>query len=458
MSLSTPSRPRLTAPPAGAPSDAFPAPPRSLRGRHRTGFWTIALAFLTTMAFGTVPAPLYPLYMTRDGFSTFMGTVVYAIYALGVVISLLLAGHVSDWVGRKKILVPALGLELVAAVLFLTDPALPMLLTARLITGLGIGMITATATAYMHELHAAHRPGASSQRFEIVSTAANIGGIGVGALVAGVLAQFVQAPLRTPYIVFAVLLLVSIVAVALTPETVEERLVKPAYRPQRISADHGDRAGYLAAAAAAFASFAVFGLFTSVAPGFVAGPLHHPSLALAGSIVFAVFGGAAIAQTLTGRLAAPAKLVLGLSAQAVGILALVIGMRTADLGAFLLGGVVAGIGAGLLFKAAVGAVVAMAAPAKRSEALAGLFLTAYLGLSLPAVGIGIATRTIPATTAMTWFTGILLMMLAGVAVLAGRSSRASRRRSANPRPEGAAMASGGADPGDQRRLTSGRPG
>jgi MFS family permease len=171
-----------------------------------------------------------------------------------------------------------------------------------------------------------------------------------------------------------------------------------------------------------------------------------------------VFGGAAIAQTLTGRLPARAKMVLGLSAQAVGVLALVIGMRTADLGAFLLGGVVAGIGAGVLFKAAVGAVVAMAAPAKRSEALAGLFLIAYLGLSLPAVGIGIATRTIPATTAMTWFTGILLVMLAGVAVLAGRSSRASRRRSANPRPEGAPMASGGADHYDHGRLTSGQPG
>ncbi len=44
--------------------------------------------------------------------------------------------------------------------------------------------------------------------------------------------------------------------------------------------------GYLAAVTGAFASFAVFGLFTSVAAGFVAGPLHHPSRALAGLIVF----------------------------------------------------------------------------------------------------------------------------------------------------------------------------
>ncbi|MCG5470418.1 MFS transporter [Micromonospora sp. LAH09] len=390
--------------------------------RHGRGFWLISLAFLTAMAFSTVPAPLYPLYMARDGFSTFMVTVVFAAYAVGVVISLLLAGHVSDWVGRKKILIPALALEVVAAALFLSDPTLPVLLLARLVTGLGIGMVTATATAYLHELHTAHRPGASRQRFEVVSTAANIGGLGIGPLIAGFLAQYVDAPLRTPYLVFVVLLLASIAAVALTPETVEERLVRPTYRPQRISADHGDQAGYVAAAAAGFASFAVFGLFTSVAPGFVGGALHLPSRLLAGAVVFAVFGAAAVAQTLTNRLPAPTKVRLGLLGQAVGVPTLLFGMHTADLTAFLVGGVLAGVGAGVLLKAAIGTVAAMAAPARRGEALAGLFLISYLGLSLPAVGIGIATRTVSTVTAMTWFTGLLLVMLTGVAVLFRRST------------------------------------
>ncbi|POX60481.1 MFS transporter [Streptomyces sp. Ru62] len=407
---------------APRPRAAAPTGTRASARRHGVGFSLIAFAFLTAMAFSTVPTPLYPLYMAKDGFSTFMVTVVFAVYAVGVVISLILAGHISDWVGRKKVLVPAIGLELIAAVLFLTDTSLPVLLAARLITGLGVGMVTATATAHLHELHTAHRPGASTQRFELVSTAANIGGLGIGPLVAGLLAQWVTGPLRTPYIVFAALLLASIVAIALTPETVEEQLVRPAYRPQRISVDHGDRAGYIAAAAAGFASFAVFGLFTSVAPGFVAGSLHHPSRALAGLIVFAVFGAAATAQSLTTRLTTTAKRGLGLLAQAAGVATLVIGMHTANLAAFLVGGIVAGIGAGVLFKASLGTVAALAVPAKRSEALAGLFLISYLGLTAPAVGIGVATRSFSATTVMTWFAGVLLVLLGTVAVLARRRS------------------------------------
>ncbi|KUN24749.1 MFS transporter [Streptomyces antibioticus] len=396
--------------------------PQAGARRHGIGFGLVAFAFLTAMAFSTVPTPLYPLYMARDGFSTFMVTVVFAVYAVGVVVSLLLAGHVSDWVGRKKILLPALALELLAAVLFLTGTALPLLLAARFITGLGVGMITATATAHLQELHAAHRPQASTQRFELVSTGANIGGLGVGALVAGLLAQFVAVPLHTPYLVFAVLLVLAMVAVALAPETVEEQFVRPSYRPQRISIDHTDRAGYLVAAAGAFASFAVFGLFTSVAPGFVAGTLHHPSRALAGAIVFMVFGGAATAQSLTSRLSTTAKGRLGRAAQAVGVVTLVAGMHTANLAAFLAGGVVAGIGAGVLFKASLGTVAATAVPERRGEALAGLFLIAYLGLTLPAIGIGVATLAFSSVTVMTWFAGILLAVLAVIALSGRRAS------------------------------------
>ncbi|MDR7084708.1 MFS family permease [Arthrobacter ginsengisoli] len=392
--------------------------------RHHAGFWFIAFAFLTSMAFCAVPAPLYSLYQARDGFSTFMITVIFAAYAVGVMISLILAGHISDWIGRKKILILSLVLEVIAAVLFIAAPTLEILLLARFISGLGMGMLTATATAHLHDLHRRHRPQASSQRFEIVSTAANIGGLGVGPLVAGILAQFVDEPLRTPYVVFLVLLLLSILAVALAPETVERNVVRPAYRPQFPRANHGDPSRYVAALAAGFASFAVFGVFTSVASAFISGVLNEPSRAVAGLVVFAVFGSAAVAQTLTSRMSLSAKLALGLIAQAIGLITLTVGMHLASMPVFLIAGIVTGIGAGVLFKSAVGTVASQAAPASRGAALAGLFLMSYLGLSLPALGLGVVTQYISSVTAMTWLTGILLVILAGVAGLSRRRATA----------------------------------
>jgi len=382
--------------------------------KARTGFWAVAAAFLVAMAFSTVPAPLYPLY----GFSTFTVTVVFAAYAVGVVASLVLAGHVSDRLGRRRVLVPAFALEAVAAALFLTGTSLPVLLAGRLITGLGVGMITATATAYLHELHAAHRPGASGTRFETVSTAANIGGLGVGTLAAGLLAQFVTAPLRTPYLVFLVLLLAGIAAVAVSPETVR-RPGAYHYRPQRVTTGSGP--GYLAAATGTFAAFSVFGFFASVAPGFVAGTLHHSSRLLAGVIVFAVFGGSAAAQTPTTSLSARAKTVVGLAAQGAGVLTLVTGMHLASLPVFLTGGVLAGVGAGVLFKTSIATVVALAAPAGRGAALAGIFLIGYAALAVSALAIGVATQFAGVVTVMTWFAAALFTLLTAVATLSRRA-------------------------------------
>jgi MFS family permease len=391
--------------------------------RHGAGFWLIAAVFMVSMAFSTVPTPLYPLYQRQDGFTSFTVTVIFAVYAVGVVTSLLLAGHLSDWVGRRRILWPALALEALAAVFFLTWPALPGLLLARFLTGLGVGMITATATAYLLELHAAHRPSAGRGRFELVSAAANLGGLGTGTLVAGALAQYVTAPLRTPYVVFLVLLALSAVAVAVVPETVIAPDVRPRYRPQRIRVAGGDRAGYVVATASAFASFAVYGLFTSLAPTFVAGTLHHPSRLLAGTVAFLAFGAGAATQAASGSLTGRQRFTAGLLTEAAGVIVLAAGMHLASLALFLIGGAVAGAGAGVLFKSAVGAVAERAAANVRGEALAGLFLIGYLGLAGPALGLGVATRYLDATTAMLWFSGVLLALLATIG-LVDRASRA----------------------------------
>jgi MFS family permease len=356
------------------------------------------VAFLTAMAFSTIPTPLYVLYQQRDGFSSFLVTVVFAVYAVGVIIGLLLAGHVSDWMGRRRILVPALAVEVLAAGLFLLWPAVPGLVVARFVSGLGIGMITATATAYLRDLHALARPGAGTGRFEVVSTAANLGGLGIGTLLSGALAQFVGAPLVVPYAVFAGLLLLIIVGLGFAPETVQPPAVRPRYRPQHVSFRRGDRATALMAGAGVFAGFAVFGLFTSLAPGFVTATLHHDSRLLAGVVSFIAFGGATLAQTTTGRLANRTRMLAGILAQAVGLVVVAV--------------------AGVVFKSALAAYLSSAEPARRGEAASSLFFLAYLGLIIPVLGIGISTQFVSAQTAMLYFAGVLLVMLAAIATLA----------------------------------------
>ena len=171
------------------------------------------------------------------------------------------------------------------------------------------------------------------------------------------------------------------------------------------------------AAAGTFVGFAIFGLFTSLAPGFVRATLRHPSRLLAGVVSFVTFGAAAAAQTATGRLGPRARMIGGTFAAAAGLVTVAIGMETVNLPAFLLGGGLAGAGAGVMFKSALALLMAKAPATQRSEVAAGLFLIAYTGLIIPVLGIGIATAYLSAQAAMLFFTGGLLAILAWQALL-----------------------------------------
>jgi MFS family permease len=385
---------------------------------HDRGFWAIAFALMVVMAYSAFPTPLYGLYAARDGFGALTITAVFAAYAVGVAISLFLVGHLSDSYGRRRVLLPALALTAASAVLFLVWRDLPGLLVARVNNGLAVGAVTATATAWIAELHAAGRPQDAARRAEIVGVAANIGGIGTGALIAGVLAQWVTSPLTVPYLVGLGGLLIAIALVAATPETREARTPRPAYRPQSVSVPAAARPEYFGAALGAGVGFAAFGLFTSLAPTFLAGSLDHPSKALAGAAAFIVFASAALVQVLLAR-RPRRELVLNGTAVTLGGLALTVlalWLPTPSLALFLIGGVAFGAGAGSVFKGAVATVVAVAEPARRAEALAGLFLAGYIGLAVPVVGLGLLTQEVEPRVALLVFAVVLgALLVAGLA-------------------------------------------
>jgi len=394
--------------------------------RHGTGFWIIAAAFMTVMAFSTLPTPLYALYQQRDGFATILITVIFAAYGVGVMASLYLAGHISDWLGRRRIILIAIVVEIAASVLFLLWPEVPGLIVARFVNGVGVGMLTATATAHLSELRAVARPEEGPATSGTVSSFVNIGGLALGALVSGILAQFVVAPLVVPYAVFLVLLVAAAIAVAFVPETVERLEERPAYRPQRVSLPAASRSTFFAAGAAAFSAFAIFGLFTSLAPGFIAGTLGEPSRLVAGAVTFAVFGAAAVSQVLTVRMRAAAQLSLAVWLMATGLAALAGGVLLASLPVFVAAGVLAGAGVGILFRGSISLAASLAGGPERGEILAALFLIAYAGMSVPVLLIGAALLVFPSSAVLVVFAALVLVavLFSGTRMIAARRADA----------------------------------
>ena len=391
----------------------------------RAGYWIVALALFMTMATSTIPTPLYALYQQRDHFSSLMVTIVFAVYAGGVIVSLFLVGHVSDWLGRRRILATGLFINVASALLFVVAPSLTGLLVARVISGFSIGLTTATATAYLAELHLRAHPNADRRRAQIMAIAVNLGGIGFGPLIAGVLAQYAPAPLVLPYVVVGLVLAALAVLVLATPETVDRTVERTRWHPQRVVVPVNARRQFIAACCAGLAAFAVYGVFSSLVPRFLADTMGITSHAVAGFVAFAVFGSGALAQMALSPLKPVTLLKAGSPTLLVGLTLLVTGMWTANLIVFVIGTVVTGIGTGLIFRGALSIVSDDAPEGLRAEVLAGFFLSVYVGLAVPAVALGFASGHASART-------LMLIFVLVVAFATTVSVRSVVRRSSGP--------------------------
>ncbi|MBF4572607.1 MFS transporter [Herbiconiux sp. VKM Ac-1786] len=408
---------------AAAAADTAPRGPGRGRGQlrlpHAAGFWVTAVAFLVMMAFNTVPTPLYALYQQRDGFPTVVITIVFAAYSTGVMLALYLAGHLSDRLGRRRVILTAAAIELVAAVLFVVWPDAVGLVVARFVAGLGIGVLTATATAHLADLRRIARPGAGIGFAATIAGVANMGGLALGPLIGGVFAEWVGAPLVTPYLVFAAALVAVGFAYAFVPETVTPPTAPAAYRPQRVRVPAESRGAYWAAGLGGFAAFAITGLFGSVAPTFLAQLLHQTDHLVAGVVSFSVFGAAALAQIVFSRLSTRRQLVLGVVGMAGGLLALgaaaLVAGAAGDAAAatvlFVGGGVAAGAGVGLVFRGALATAGSLATGGNRSEITSGIFLLAFAGMTVPPLAVGAALLALPLVPVLLGFVGLVLVLI-----------------------------------------------
>ncbi|MEU3693574.1 MFS transporter [Streptomyces narbonensis] len=379
--------------------------------------------FVVCMAGTTLPTPLYPLYQEKFGFSELTVTVVYAVYAFGVIGVLLLAGNASDTIGRRPTLLWGLGFSAASAICFLGADTVGWLYAGRLLSGLSAGLFTGAATAYVMEL----APPGGRSRATFVATAANMGGLGCGPLLAGLLAEYAPEPLLLPFAVHLALVVLSAGVLLRLPETVRERRPLTAVRPQRPALPAQVRAVFVPAAIASFVGFALFGVFTSVSPAFLARFLHVDNHAVSGLVVALAFFASTAGQLAVDRVGVARSLPLGCAVLFAGLALLAVALYTDLLVFVVLSAVVGGAGQGLAFRAALSSVAAAAPADRRAAVISTLFVVAYTGISIPVIGVGLLADPLGLDRAGLVFIACMLLLVASAAAyLVRRPVRAER--------------------------------
>ncbi|TFV55595.1 MFS transporter [Mycobacterium sp. PS03-16] len=367
----------------------------------------------------TMPTPMYALYAERMHFSVLTTTVIFAAFAGGVLVALLAVGRWSDAVGRRPMLLAGVGFAVVSAAVFLVADSVPALLIGRVLSGFSAAIFTGTATAAVIEA----APESWRTRAAAVATVANIGGVGAGPLLAGILVQYAPWPLHLSFVVHIVMAVLAGIAVFLVPES-SGRTGRPGL--QRLSVPANLRAVFVIAGLAAFAGFAVTGLYTAVAPSFLAEVVGVSNHAVAGAIACSIFATSAVTQVLANRVAPARAVAVGCAILVAGMVILAVALYFSSLPGLIVAAVVAGVGQGMSFSRGLAAVSDRTPPDRRAEVSSTYFVVAYVAISVPVVGEGLAAQALGLRTAGVGF-AVAVAVLATLCLIAivARERRAS---------------------------------
>jgi MFS family permease len=380
------------------------------------GAWSAFVALLIFTMGTSIITPLIPLYQGRYGLSNGELTLLFATYTATVVPTMLLMGNLSDLVGRRRVMLPAMAAITLGSIVFGFSDSVPLLFVGRVLQGLAVGGFLGVGTALVVD-HAA--PG----RRELAAVVAGIGfrlGFGLGPGLAGIVAQHSADPTHRPFQGHVLLMGLAIAALLVTPETVRRR-------PARIQVRVGVPPGQFAAFAT-FLAPAVFlmsfldATLLAVAPLYMANTLGVENVAVIGLVGFLVLGLGGFTPLLARNVPPRAAVIAGVAAASLASL-LVVGAAAVGTAALVvLAAGVIGLINGLILQGGT-AICGISVPiSERGKLISALYMCAYSG-TVPTVGLGYLSQAIGLTASLAVFSGAAVAIAAFVLAVGSRIFR-----------------------------------
>jgi predicted MFS family arabinose efflux permease len=361
------------------------------------------------LAGSSAPTPLYAVYQAAWGFSPITITVVFGIYAIAVLATLLVVGALSDYVGRRPVLFVATLLQAAAMVIFATAHGVGALVAARIVQGLSTGAAAGAVGAGMIDLDRA--------KGTVANAVGPMLGTATGGLLSGLLVQFLPAPTVLVYVVLAAIFVAQALGVVAMPESVTPRAGALASLRPHLRLPTHLRGPMFVAAPVLVATWGIIGFYGSLGPTLVRKLAGSPSLALGGLVLFSLAFSGAVTVLLTRTRAARPVMVSGTVALVVGVALTLIAIPTHALALFFVSTVITGAGFGLGFQGAVRTVLPLAAPEERAGVLSTLYVVAYLAMGVPAVLAGLRVVHGGGVLGTAREYGLAVMALAALAML-----------------------------------------
>ncbi|MEI2297022.1 MFS transporter [Ensifer sp. MJa1] len=386
----------------------------SIRPTNPIAFHAVTLA--TFFGASSAPTPLYRFYQENFAASPVEMTVIFAVYAFALLAALLIAGSVSDHLGRKPVIFGALIIEMAAMALFFLADGTGWLIAARIVQGLATGVAGASLGAALVDVDHA--------RGQLVNSLAPLIGLAVGALGTSALIQYGPLPLHLVYGLLFAGFLIQAAAIWLIPETGARRHGALSSLIPRVAIPPRAKRPLALVTPVNIANWALGGFYLSLVPAMIASTTGNTAPLTGGAVVAALMAAGAAGVYLRRARRPQANLTFGVLSTTAGMLTVVTGIHLTLVPVLALGTLLTGMGFGTSFLATLGSVMPLAKADERAGLLSAIYIQSYLAFSLPAILAGFLAKAL----GYQFTTDIYAAAIIGVSLLGLAANRTASER------------------------------
>lgn len=370
---------------------------------RRTSYFSVAYTIAAVAVGSNMLTPLYSIYRQKFDFSALTLTLIFATYVITIIPAMLIFGPLADAFGRRRIMLISVLTAALGAILLLTASSTPWLFAVRIMQGVAQGAIGGVGSAAMIEL------GSDIKKSALVNAVAISGGLALGPILTGILAQYAPLPLMLPFFVLLVLLIPALIGTLLMvePLAVAERR---AFRPHRPALPTREKRAFLISTAIIAFSFGIMALFLSVLPSFLAALLHTKNIALLIAPIGLFLGVTPLVQLLLHNLSARRSAIIGLLLEVIGLIGTLYTASIGSLPLLLASAVVGGCGSGLAFLGALSLINRIVPKEERGDAFGTFYALGYLCLGISSITVGLCAGSLGLSTAVRWVATVVIIL------------------------------------------------
>jgi MFS family permease len=403
-----------------------PAPPRRTTLPAGWALTGAAIAFASLYLAAGALTPLLVLYKEEWKFPAALLTLAFAVYAVGFLAALLTLGSLSDHVGRRRVLIGALIVQLASNVMLLVAPDIGWVIAGRIVQGVAAGAATTAFTAALVEFAPPNRKRLGA----ILGSVGLTGGLAAGSLLAGLAIQLTTTANSIVFIVLTVITILGIVVIALAPESVPSAPGALHSLIPRVAIPPATRREFAAAAPVIAATWMLAGLSGGLAPSMVRSVFDLNSGLLNGLSGFIAPATSAVIGLAVARLDPRRAMTLGIYAAIVGAIGIISGVFARSLATMITGQAIAGAGFGACFTASLLLIFPLAPAHQRAGVVSVIYVIAYIAFGVPIVIAGQLAGPLGLVPTVFWYstlTVLLALISLGAQLLVGRGARVDSR-------------------------------